>query len=63
MSAKYKFEKLKDQDNRHDTMDVSITVETDNLSDLIEAFETFLKAAGFSLAGPIVVEDDREETL
>ena len=43
------FTKTKDPTNRYDYIDVTISTATENLDELVEAFEYYLRASGFSL--------------
>jgi len=56
--SKYVFMKNPDEKNQFDLSTVTIELETDNKSDLIEHFEDFLKACGFVVKGYI---DEVEE--
>lgn len=49
----YKFKKEKDPTNPYDDTDVFIKCETEDLTQLIEAFEDFIGACGF---GPKRIE-------
>lgn len=48
---KFIFQSERDKDNNHDVTNVILTVESDNLEEIIEGFEDFLKANGFCLNG------------
>ena len=50
---KFEFKKTKDLDNRFDITDVTISGESDSLSDIIESFEEFLRACGFVINGSL----------
>ena len=55
----YKFIKLKNPKNSHDTTDVAIRVNNEStLPELLQAFEDFLLACGFVIKGDIVIEED-----
>jgi len=47
----FKFIKIKDQKNPHDIVNVTIEISNSDatLTDLLEAFESFLMASGYSL--------------
>lgn len=48
-----------DPDNPHDKNTVSISTNADNLLDLVEAFERYLKATGFVFDGQLdIVKED-----
>ncbi len=61
MSAKYKFEKLKDSTNPYDCTDVTVVVEADSLPELVTAFERFLQGCGYVFKGELdfVYEEER----
>lgn len=49
-----------DPTNSHDHIQVDISTEAVSLDDLLEAFERYLKATGFSFSGHIdIVEEER----
>lgn len=58
---KFEFKKTKDLDNRFDITDVSISGESDSLSDIIESFEEFLRACGFVIDGSLDLVYESEE--
>jgi hypothetical protein len=45
--SKYTFTKHRDLDNRFDTTTVTMEVEAETLSEIIEEFANFLKASGY----------------
>lgn len=51
--SKYIFIKKPDENNQYDISTVTIELETDTKSDLIEHFEDFLKACGYVIRGYI----------
>lgn len=57
----YKFVKLKDKNNEYDNIKIKMSVETDTLSDLLEAFSDFLKASGFNFKGEVIIYDEEED--
>ena len=58
---KYIFKKLKDENNDFDTTTVELTVESENLGDVVEAFEEFLRGSGFHPRGSLdFIEDDND---
>jgi hypothetical protein len=52
------FKKLKDTKNHFDITDVSMRVDAVVLDELLEAFQQFLLAAGFSPKGELMFVDD-----
>jgi hypothetical protein len=55
----YKFVKTRDPENHFDNSDVLIRTDSHDLLELLEEFENFLKACGFSLEGHLdIVQDD-----
>lgn len=55
---KYIFKKLKDESNKFDTATVEITVETEDLGEVLQAFEEFLKGSGFHFKGSVDISDE-----
>jgi hypothetical protein len=58
----YIFKKTRDIDNSHDLTNVEISIDHNDItrSDLLEAFEEFLKACGFAINGTIEVIEEEE---
>jgi ABC-type uncharacterized transport system substrate-binding protein len=57
---KFIFQSERDKDNNHDVTNVILTVESDNLEEIIEGFEDFLKANGFCFKGYLDFVGDEE---
>jgi hypothetical protein len=55
---RYKFIKYIDKDNEFDTTKVIHIVETENLNELLEAFEVFLKGCQFGFRGVINIVNE-----
>lgn len=55
--TKFKFIKQKDEFNDYDNTDIIFEVETEQLSDVVEQFELFLKASGYYF-GSLVIDKD-----
>jgi hypothetical protein len=56
---KYKFIKIKDVDSRYDVSNITMEVDTVDLTKLIEEFELFLRACSFGFEGHLeIVKDD-----
>lgn len=49
MSKKYTFQSERDTQNNFDCTNIILTVESDSLEEILQAFEDFLLANGFSL--------------
>ena len=49
MSKKYTFQSERDVESKYDCTNVILTVESDSLEEILQAFEDFLLANGFSL--------------
>lgn len=49
----YILKKIKDPNNKFDISDVEFIVDTESLPDLLEQFECFLKAIGFTINGEL----------
>ncbi len=54
----YKFTKTPAPDNRFDQNTVEVTTDTVSLSDLISAFQDFLRGCGFGFIGELEVVND-----
>jgi hypothetical protein len=52
--TKYKFIKYKDPDNSFDDTNVAVEVEADTLDNILQAFEDFLRGAGFGLTNQTI---------
>jgi hypothetical protein len=57
------FTKTPDLDNRFDHTEVTIRTRTENLHEVVEAFEGYLRAAGFHFDGHLDLVDDDGEPL
>lgn len=57
-----KFIKEPDPDNKFDSTRVEHLTSAISLSDILEAFEYFLKGSGFHFEGSIVIEEEDNET-
>lgn len=57
----YIFKHQRDPENRFDTTDITFEVDTVSLAELVQAFEHFLKASGFSFDGQLEVVSDEEQ--
>jgi hypothetical protein len=55
---KYYFVKEVDKDNKFDNSSVTFQVDTDNLDELVQEFNYFLKGCGFHPRGPIEVVEE-----
>jgi len=55
---KFTFTKTKDPENKFDISNVTMEIEAENLRDILEHFEDFLKACGFHIKGYIGVKDE-----
>ena len=56
----YEFKKYKDPDNKFSITEVTMEVDTECLTDLLESFEDFLRGCGFRINGHLDVVDDDE---
>lgn len=55
----YVFKKIKNPDNKFDRADIIMKVDTENLDDLLDYFEYFLRASGYSFKGEVdIVEHE-----
>lgn len=53
-----------DPNNPHDHISVTVSTQTPSLAELLEAFESYLKATGFHFDGVVdIVEEDGEISL
>lgn len=55
---KFTFTKTKDPENEFDISNVTMEIEAENLRDILEYFQDFLKACGFHMKGDIGVIDE-----
>jgi len=58
--AIYRFIKEQDNANPHDRTKVEMVIDTIVLADLLESFETFLKASGFAFDGVVDIAEEVE---
>jgi hypothetical protein len=56
--SKYKFIKIKDETNRFDTANIKFEIDTVSLEDLLEQFESFLKACGYPFDGTLEIAEN-----
>lgn len=60
--SKYIFIKEPDSDNKHDRTVVRIESNTSSLPELLEDFESFLKASGFYFDGSVDIIGEEKES-
>ena len=61
--SSFTFKKEKDPENHYDVTDLTMSVGTEDLYDVLDAFEKFLRGAGFIINGRIDLVDDELEQL
>lgn len=59
--SQYKFVKMRDPENRHDTTDVIIRFDAVTLDEMAEVFAEFLAACGFQIQDKEVIFWDKEK--
>jgi hypothetical protein len=58
----YKFVKVKSESNPHDITNISMDVDSSaTLLDLVECFEMWLQACGYSLPGQLIFDSHEDE--
>lgn len=57
--SKYVFKKIKDETNKFEISDIEMTVDTVSLNDLLQEFQFFLLASGYTFDGDVdIVKND-----
>lgn len=53
----FRFIKERDPNNRFDNLDIEMKTDASSLPEILEIFESFLRASGFCFNGELVIEE------